>query len=58
MMRRADLGHGGEVEAEARVGDDQHVDVAGQFARQHRALHVAARQAARWARPRAAVLTP
>ena len=36
----------GEVEAEAGVGDDQHVDVAGQLARQHGALHVAARQVA------------
>jgi hypothetical protein len=34
----------GEVEPEAGVGDDQHVDVAGELAREHRPLHVAARQ--------------
>ena len=41
---RADLGDRGEVEPEAGVGDDQHVDVAGELARQHGALHVAARE--------------
>jgi hypothetical protein len=34
-----------KVQAEHRVGRDQHIDVAGQLARQHGALHVAARQA-------------
>ncbi len=42
----ADVGDGGEVEAEAGIGDDQHVDVAGEFAREHRALHVAAGEVA------------
>jgi hypothetical protein len=31
-----------EVEAEAGVGGDQHLDVAAEFARRHGALHVAA----------------
>ena len=43
---RADVGDGREVEAEAGIGDDQHVDVAGELARQHRALHVAAGEVA------------
>ncbi len=40
----ADLGHRGEIEPETGVGDDQQIDLAVQFAGQHRALHIAARQ--------------
>ena len=39
-----DLGHRREIEPEAGIGGDQHLDVAAEFARQHGALHVAARQ--------------
>jgi hypothetical protein len=41
---RPDLGHGREVEPEAGVRDDEQSDLPGQFARQHRALDVAARE--------------
>ena len=43
---RANLGHRGEIQAETRVGDDQQLHLAGQLARQHGALHVAAREVA------------
>ena len=39
-----DFGHGRKVEAEHRVGDDHHVGIVAQLARQHGALHIAARQ--------------
>ena len=39
-----DLRHRREVEAETRIGGDQHFDVAAELARQHRALNVAAGQ--------------
>ena len=42
----ANIGDGGEIEAEAGIGDDQHVDGAGEFAGEHRALHVAAGEVA------------
>ena len=41
---RADLGDRLEIEAEAGIGDDQHLHVLAQFAGQHRALDVAAGQ--------------
>ena len=40
----ADLGDGGEVEAEAGIGHDEEVDRVGELARQHGPLHVAAGQ--------------
>ena len=40
------LGHGGEVQAEHRVADQQHLGIVAQLTRQHRALHIAARQRA------------
>ena len=39
---RANVGDGREIEAEAGIGDDQHVDVFREFAREHRALDIAA----------------
>ena len=39
-----DLGDGREIQPKAGIGGDQHLDLAAEFARQHRALHVAARQ--------------
>ena len=41
---RMHFGHGREVQAENRVADQQHLGRVRQLARQHRALHVAARQ--------------
>ena len=46
---RPNVGDRGEVEAEAGIGDDEHVDVAGQLAREYGALHIAAREIANWA---------
>ena len=46
----ADLGDGAEVEAETRVRRDQDGDLAGELAREHGALHVAARELSRSAR--------
>ncbi len=39
-----DFGHRGEVQAEHRVADQQQVSLFGQFASEHRALHIAARK--------------
>ena len=39
-----DLGHRGEIEPEAGIGGDQHLDLATEFPRQYRTLYVAARQ--------------
>ena len=47
---RVDVGDRREVEAEHRIGGDQHIDLARQLARQHGALDIAARERARSAR--------
>ena len=39
-----DLRDRGEIEPEAGIGGDQHLDLAAELPRQHRALHVTARQ--------------
>ena len=42
----ADHGHGGEIQAEAGIGGDEDIDLAAELARQHDALHIAARELA------------
>src|SRR5947208_16763448 len=43
-----DLGDRGEIEPEAGIGSDQHLDLAAELPRQYRALHIAARECRDW----------